>query len=137
MKDSTKSFFTGLLGLIAGILLTALGVQEINKRVINFAEEIGKKKAEFERDELEIARLRDSAVEASDSIKELREASSNTLKALEEEKIRLLLLSSQISDLVHQVTDLSEDEATKQLELLSSLAQGLKSDDAVTRLHKL
>ncbi|SFG24060.1 hypothetical protein [Neptunomonas qingdaonensis] len=70
MDENQKSVLTGAAGILVGVLLSVIGVNELNHRFMSAAEDIGKTRAELEQERKELEKLKTGNAESLKNLEE-------------------------------------------------------------------
>jgi len=129
MSDAAKTLLTALVGIVLGVIVTYLGVEKINKVVIEKAVALGENAGSLSRDlELRRAELDDLGASLAGTVAEITTIESEAesiLAAVKVQRRQLQDVGDDITKLLQSVANLNEDDAVERLAIVQQLITDL------------
>ena len=141
MSDGVKAILTGSIGILLGVVVTFLGVDNLNKIVISKSVELGEDtnalKTELEKGTVEVANLQEKLAKSIESVEATENQASLILASVNEQKKSLEEIEQDISSILQTIGILEKDEAKEKLEAVRQLVAELNSDSGASRFLEL
>lgn len=141
MTDGIKAVITGSIGILLGVVVTFLGVDNLNKIVIAKSVELGEVTSSLKM-ELEVqyklnSELKDKLNKSIEDLEATESQASLLLASVNEQKDSLAEIELDISTILQSIGVLEKDEAKEKLEIVRQLVSELDSESGTTRFLEL
>ncbi|MGR8953447.1 MAG: hypothetical protein ACU83V_13700 [Gammaproteobacteria bacterium] len=120
MNENQKSLLFGAAGILVGVLVSVIGVNELNSRFMSAAEDIGKTRVELDQERNKLA--------------DIKKGNDESLTDLTAQKKKLSEISAQLDTMLENLTKLQGPGAENKIKLIQQLFNTASNPDAVQRL---